>query len=104
MVTKIENEKMEKALEAKAAVVDFSATWCGPCRMLAPVMEELSEEMEGKVDFYNADTDENPQLAGKYNIYSIPAVLVFKEGQLVGSAVGFRPKADMKAFIESKIG
>ncbi len=104
MVTKIENEKMEKALEAKAAVVDFSATWCGPCRMLAPVMEELSEELKGKVDFYNADTDENPQLAGKYNIYSIPAVLVFKDGQLVGSSVGFRPKADMKAFIESKLG
>ncbi len=103
MVTKIVNEDMTKALEEKVSVVDFSATWCGPCRMLGPVMEELSAEMAGTAGFYNADVDENPQLAGKYNIYSIPAVLVFKDGQLVGNVVGFRPKADMKAFIESKI-
>lgn len=63
MVKKIQNNNMDEALQAKAAVVDFSAVWCGPCQMLAPVLEELSGDLDGKVAFYNADTDENTRFA-----------------------------------------
>ena len=72
MVKKITNNDLNEAKKG-AAVVDFSAVWCGPCQMLAPVMEELSEELSGKAEFYNADSDENMGLAQEYRIVSIPA-------------------------------
>ena len=89
--------------EKKALVVDFWATWCGPCRMLAPVMEELSGEYEGKADFVKIDVDENPDLAREYSIMSIPCVMVFKGGALAGKNVGFAPKDAMKEFIDKHI-
>ena len=89
--------------EKKALVVDFWATWCGPCRMLAPVMEELSGEYEGKADFVKIDVDENPDLAREYSIMSIPCVMVFKDGALAGKNVGFVPKAAMKEFIDKHL-
>lgn len=89
--------------EKKALVVDFWATWCGPCRMLAPVMEELSGEYEGKADFVKIDVDENPDLAREYSIMSIPCVMVFKDGVLAGKNVGFVPKAAMKEFIDKNL-
>jgi thioredoxin 1 len=77
-------------------LVDFWAPWCGPCRMVAPIVEELADEYEGKVKFVKLNTDENPQVAGKYGIRSIPTLLVFKGGQPVGQIVGFRPKSDLE--------
>lgn len=76
-------------------LVDFWAPWCGPCRMVAPVVEELSEDYDGKVKFVKLNTDENPMVAGKYGIRSIPTLLVFKQGEPVGQIVGFRPKSDL---------
>lgn len=92
MVKKITNNDLNEAKKG-AAVVDFSAVWCGPCQMLAPVMEELSEELSGKAEFYNADSDENMGLAQEYRIVSIPAVIVLKDGVEVARTVGFQPKA-----------
>ncbi len=89
--------------EKKTLVVDFWATWCGPCRMLAPVMEKLSEEFEGQAEFVKIDVDDNPDLAREYSIMSIPCVMVFKGGQLAGKQVGFVPQAAMKEFIDSKL-
>ena len=77
-------------------LVDFWAPWCGPCRMVAPIVEELAEEYEGKVKFVKLNTDENPGIAGKYGIRSIPTLLVFKGGKPVGQIVGFRPKSDLE--------
>src|SRR5438445_12551560 len=76
-------------------LVDFWAPWCGPCRMVAPIVEELADEYEGRVKFVKLNTDENPQVAGKYGIRSIPTLLVFKGGEPVGQIVGFRPKSDL---------
>ena len=87
--------------EKKTLVVDFWATWCGPCRMLAPVMEKLSEEFEGQAEFVKIDVDDNPDLAREYSIMSIPCVMVFKGGQLAGKQVGFVPHEAMKEFIDS---
>lgn len=103
MVTKIENNDMTKVQESKLAVVDFSATWCGPCKMLAPVFHELAEEITD-VDFFNADVDENRELAEKFSIQGVPSVLVFKEGTLADRSVGFQPKENLCRFIETQKG
>ena len=96
MVHKIEQNNMQDALKAKVAVVDFSATWCGPCKMLAPIMEELSEEMAGQVEFYNADTDENMDLALANKVTSIPALFLLRDGQIVDRMIGFQSKQALK--------
>ncbi len=84
-------------------LVDFWAPWCGPCRMVAPVVEELSDEYQGKVDFVKMNTDENPQVPSKYQIRSIPSLLIFQGGELKGTIVGFRPKSDMKKRLDEAI-
>ncbi len=99
MVKKIENNNMSEALESSLALVDFSATWCGPCKMLAPVLEEISEEFAGKLDFFNADVDANDELALKYGIQNIPALVMFKNGEIADRIVGFQSKEKLKAFI-----
>ena len=99
MVHKIEQNNMQDALKAKVAVVDFSATWCGPCNMRAPIMEELSEEMAGQVEFYNADTDENMDLALANKVTSIPALFLLRDGQFVDRMIGFQSKQALKNWI-----
>lgn len=101
MVQRIYDNNMDEALESKLALVDFSAVWCGPCKMLAPVIEELSDELDGEVDFFNADSDENSELAREYQISSIPALLLFKNGEVVARTVGFQPKGAIRSFIDS---
>lgn len=99
MVHKIEQNNMQDALKAKVAVVDFSATCGGPCKMLAPIMEELSEEMAGQVEFYNADTDENMDLALANKVTSIPALFLLRDGQIVDRMIGFQSKQALKNWI-----
>ena len=104
MVKKINEQAFEnEAMKAAAAVVDFSATWCGPCRMMAPVLEEISEKLADKVSFYNVDVDEAPRLAAKFGISSIPCLVLLKNGKAVDQSVGFRPGPQISAWIESKI-
>ena len=88
-------------LQSKTPVlVDFWAEWCGPCRMVAPVVEELAEEYEGKISFAKLDVDQNPRTASKYGIMSIPTLLIFKDGNPVSNIVGFRPKAELKRSLD----
>ena len=82
-------------------LVDFWAPWCGPCRMVAPIVEELANEYEGRVKFVKLNTDENPAVSMRYGIRSIPTLLVFKDGEVKGQIVGFRPKNDLKIRLES---
>ena len=84
-------------------LVDFWAPWCGPCRMVAPVVEELDEEYKGKFAFYKLITDESPRTASSYGIQSIPTLLVFKGGEPVGQIVGFRPKEELKKSLDEAL-
>lgn len=99
MVKKIANNDMTEVLAEKVALVDFSATWCGPCQMLAPVVDALAEELEGQVAVYNVDVDANSDLAMQYRVMSVPSLLLFKDGQVAGQTVGYRSADEIKAFI-----
>ena len=79
------------------AVVDFWATWCGPCRMIAPILEQLSVEYEGKVKVTKLDVDSNTKTATRFNVRSIPTLLFFKDGKLVDQVVGAVPRAQLDA-------
>jgi thioredoxin 1 len=104
MVKKINAEQFEnEAKKSAVAVVDFSATWCGPCRMLAPVVEALSEEYAGQVDFYNVDVDDDSALAAGFYINSVPTVLIMKNGKVVDQSLGFKPGPQMKSWIEGNL-
>lgn len=91
-------------LQAETPVlVDFWAAWCGPCRMVAPLVEELAEEYEGRISFTKLDVDQNPKTASKYGIMSIPTLLIFKKGEPVSHIVGFRPKAELKRSLDDAL-
>jgi thioredoxin 1 len=95
----------DKVLNADTPVlVDFWAPWCGPCRAVAPILEELAKEYEGKVTFARLNVDESPKNASKYGISAIPTLLVFKQGKPVSQIVGFRPKAELKKAIDETLG
>lgn len=103
MVKKISQNEFNEITASEVAVIDFSATWCGPCKMLAPVLEEVSEEYAGKVNFFNVDVDENPDLAMQYKIMNIPALVVLKKGEKVDTQVGFSPKENIVEFIKKQL-
>ena len=81
-------------------LVDFWATWCGPCKMLGPVISQIADEYEGKVKVGKVDVDEEEELAAKYGIQSIPTVLLFKGGEVVEQSLGFKPKAFFEGLIK----
>lgn len=85
-------------------MVDFWAVWCGPCRMVAPTVEELAKEYSGKVKVGKLNTDENPDVASKYKIMGIPTLMFFKDGQKVDQIVGAVPKPQLKAKIDALLG
>ena len=92
-----DNFEEEVLRSDKPVLVDFWATWCGPCRMLAPTIEKIAEEQEGKIKVGKIDVDEEPELAAKYGISSIPTLMVFKSGVVVKASVGVQPKAAIEA-------
>jgi len=81
-------------------LVDFWATWCGPCKMIAPVLEELDGDLDGKAKIVKVDVDENQATAGEHGIMSIPTLVLFKDGEIVDKVVGFQPKEQLAEMIE----
>ena len=100
-IREITDENFADEIESSEglAIVDFWAEWCGPCRMVGPIIEELAEQYSGKIKVGKLDVDSNRVTAGRFNVRSIPSILYFKDGQMVDAVVGAYPKK----FLEEKI-
>ena len=98
------NFEAEVVKSAQPVLVDFWAPWCGPCRMIGPVIEELAKEYAGKVKVCKLNTDEAQDTAGKYQISAIPTILLFKGGKMAEQLVGLQPKEEIKKHLDQLIG
>ncbi|PZH49326.1 thioredoxin [Staphylococcus aureus] len=102
-IVKVTDADFDSKVESGVQLVDFWATWCGPCKMIAPVLEELAADYEGKADILKLDVDENPSTAAKYEVMSIPTLIVFKDGQPVDKVVGFQPKEKLAEVLDKHL-
>jgi len=99
-----DNEFESEVINSKLPVlIDFWAEWCGPCRMLSPILDQLSEEMEGKVKIVKMNIDENPETPSKFGVRGIPTMLLFKEGKQIATKVGAQPKNALQEWINSSL-
>ncbi|HEV2125154.1 MAG TPA: thioredoxin [Chloroflexota bacterium] len=105
-VTEVTDQTFETSViqSDKPVLVDFWAPWCGPCRAIAPIVEELSKEYEGKVAFAKMNTDDNQRTAMKFGIMAIPTLLLFRGGNEVARITGVQPKASLKKQIDNVVG
>ena|ERR1039457_4234706 len=99
-----DNFEEEVAKSDKTVLIDFWATWCGPCRMIAPIVEELAVEYEGKAKIGKVDVDENQQTAIKFGVRSIPTLLIFKDGKLKDTIIGAVPKSQIVTKLNAALG
>lgn len=102
---KVGDDDFESAvLKAEGAVlVDFWAEWCGPCKMIAPALEEIAAAMDGKVTVAKVNIDDNPQTPARYGVRGIPTLMIFKDGQVAGTKVGALPKSQLVEWVESVV-
>ena len=98
-----ENFEAEVLKGDKLTLVDFWAEWCGPCKQIAPSLDEISEELDGKMSLAKVNIDENPETPSKYGVRGIPTLMLFKDGEVTSTKVGALPKSKLKEWVESVI-
>ncbi|HJW32392.1 MAG TPA: thioredoxin [Holophagaceae bacterium] len=103
LVAHISDAEFPAAVAQGVTLVDFWAPWCGPCKMIAPVLDELAGELGGKAKIVKINVDDNPEVAGQFGIMSIPTLILFKDGKPLNKLVGGQPKPQLKSFIESAL-
>lgn len=103
MVKEIINNDTTELDKAEVALLDIYATWCGPCKMIAPVIKDLSEDFAGRVEFFKADSEENLKLTKKFRVMSIPNVVLLKKGEVISRQVGAQTRDTFKEWIESNL-
>lgn len=99
-IVNVQDATFNQTVSEGVVLVDFWAPWCGPCKMIAPVLEELDREVGGSLTIAKVNVDDNPETAGQLGIMSIPTLKLFKDGAEVASIVGFSPLADLKKLVE----
>jgi thioredoxin 1 len=100
MLNIVDEKEFEKEISSGVVIVDFFATWCGPCKMLSPILEELAVDMEGKVKVLKVDVDKNVEIANTFSIVNIPAMVIFKDGNKQEVLTGFLPKKAIEDSLE----
>jgi len=105
-IAQLTNDTFKAAVASSTTpvLVDFWATWCGPCKAIAPILEELAVELDGKLKIVKVDIDQNEQVAAEYGIRAIPTMLLFKGGKVADQIVGLLPKAALKAKLAAQLG
>ncbi len=99
----VNTQEFNELMNEKAVLVDFFATWCGPCKMLSPVLEDVAEKMKDKVTIVKVDVDRSPDLAAKFGVMSVPTMIMFKNGRQVDAFSGYMPEANLMANIERNL-
>jgi thioredoxin 1 len=105
-VTEVTQGSFEKEVLAQPGlvVIDFWAPWCGPCRAVSPILDQIADEYHGRVKVVKINTDDEPELATRYNIRSIPTVMILRGGKVLQTLIGSRPKAQFTAVLEKELG
>jgi len=102
-VQALSSTSFDAGIKSGIVLVDFWATWCKPCKMQSPVIEEISSDMVGKASVYKLDIDQNPSIADRYNVQSIPTMIIFKDGKVIGQFVGLTEKGVIVSAIEKQL-